>query len=149
MPTRALWTIYALALAGLGLARTIEKITRDSGGFPSRYGPALGALTVAVGVIAYAWKRPIARAWVWKSVFILLCLAQLGLLTLLGFQIAIDGGPAHVLALIGGAIALAIPSQVALWRYGFRSAPIWKAQRTSSIPTDPAASAASTASGGV
>ena len=53
-PTRsAIWSLYILSVLALGIGRTAEKIVKDSGGLLSRYGPLLGAMVIAVGIVGY------------------------------------------------------------------------------------------------
>jgi len=125
----AFWCAYALVALALGVGRTIEKIIDDSGGLLSRYGPALGATLVAVGVLGYAFRAPIGRAWIWKMVFVLAILGCLGLVALELITLLTGDAPLRIHAMIVGGAALLVPAQIALHRYAFRRPLIWRRDR--------------------
>ena len=123
---RTLWSLYTLGVLALGFGRTVEKIMRDSGGLPSRYGPVLGAVGVAIGVVGYLSSRPIGRAWVWKGIFVLSAVGTAGLLGLEVILLRSYDAPWRIHAMtLAGAVLLA-PAVIALYRYAFRSPAIWR-----------------------
>jgi hypothetical protein len=121
-----LWSLYTLGVLAPGFGRTVERIMRDSGGLPSRYGPMLGAVVVAVGVVGYLSSRPVGRAWVWKGVFALSAVGAAGLLGLEVILLQSYDAPWRIHAMtLAGAVLLA-PAVNALYRYAFRSPAIWR-----------------------
>ncbi len=126
-PTRrAFWSLYLLSVLGLGFGRTAEKVVHDSGGLLSRYGPLLGAIVIAVGVVAYLSSRPVGRAWVWKGVFILTVVGVAGLLALEAILLRLYAPSARIHAMTLAAAVLLAPAIAALHRYAFRSPAIWR-----------------------
>jgi len=119
------WWLYSVALIAIGCGRMVERMMHDAGGPPSRFGPVLGALVLAVGVVGYAHRRPLGARWIWSGVLALSCLATAGLLWLeyMEFQ---TGAPYRVHALLVGAAAFLIPAQIALHQYVFRRPEIWR-----------------------
>ncbi len=117
---RVLWGIYILVILALGLGRTIEKVVRDSGGLPSRYGPALGATVIAIGVAGYALSKPVGRRWLWRVVLVLAFLGMLALFALECIVLLTDDAPWRIHAMIIAGSVLLIPAQIALYRYVMR-----------------------------
>lgn len=125
-PLKTLWSFYLLAILTLGVGRTIEKMARDSGGFGSRYGPAIGAIAFAIGVAGHVWGRRIGHQLIWRAVFALSLLASPGLLFLEVTLLMGDGAPIRIHAIILTGVLLLVPGQVALYRYGFRRPDVWR-----------------------
>jgi len=126
VPSRMLWGTYVVLILALGVGRTIEKILADSGGLLSRYGPAAGAVVVAIGVAGYALSRRIGWRWMWQGVFVLTLLGCAGLLALEFIVITTDDAPWRIhLMILAGAVLL-VPAQFALFRYAFRQPDIWQ-----------------------
>lgn len=126
-PTRrAFWSLYLLSVLGLGFARTAEKVVQDSGGLLSRYGPMLGAIVIAVGVVAYLSSRPVGRAWVWKTICMLTVVGVAALLALELILLRLHTAPARLHAMTLAAAVLLAPAIAALHRYAFRSQDIWR-----------------------
>jgi len=123
---RYLWWAYVLCVLTLGIGRTTEKIMRDSGGFQSRYGPAIGAIVVAVGVIGYLIHKPIISKWIWRIVLVLTVLAMFGLIALEIITATAAHAPLRIHALIIAGVVLLIPAQAALYRYAIRSPELWE-----------------------
>ncbi len=121
-----MWCVYAVVAVALGMGRTIEKVLDDSGGIPSRFGPAAGAIVVGVGVIGYATRAPIGWAWVWKFVFALAILGCVGLIALEVVTLLTSDAPLRIHAMILAGAALLVPAQIGLFRYAFRSPETWR-----------------------
>ena len=119
------WWVYTTATLILGYGQMIRKISADSGGFTSRYGPAFAATMLAVGVIALLLQKPLFRQWFWKIVFGIFVLASS-----VGFGFGLyllfvqDVPDWLILLLVGGAVYL-IPGEIQLYRYAFRSGALW------------------------
>ena len=126
-PTRrAFWSLYILSVLALGFGRTAEKVVKDSGGLLSRYGPLLGAIVIAVGVVGYLSSRPIGRAWVWKGVFVLTIVGVAGLLALEAVLLRLHAPSARIHAMTLAAAMLLAAAIPALHRYAFRSPATWR-----------------------
>ncbi|AMY12329.1 hypothetical protein LuPra_05602 [Luteitalea pratensis] len=126
-PTRrAFWSLYILSVLALGFGRTAEKVVKDSGGLLSRYGPLLGAIVIAVGVVGYLSSRPIGRAWVWKGVFVLTIVGVAGLLALEAVLLRLHAPTARIHAMTLAAAMLLAAAIPALHRDAFRSPATWR-----------------------
>lgn len=113
---RAIWIVYAVLLLALGAGRTIEKVVADSGGFMSRYGPALGGGVVAAGVVAHCLASNRVGARVWAALFALTLVAALGLLVLEATLLTVSSAPARVHGLVVGGALLLLPALIAFAR---------------------------------
>ena len=120
------WSIYIGLLLLLGFGRMVLKIVTETGGFGSRYGPALAATIIALGVFGAVFQRPIARNWVWKAIFWLVAITSVGMLALVMYLLFSVGSgsykPAGLLLII---LLVLLPAQWQLFGYAYRSSPLW------------------------
>ena len=120
------WYIYAATTLLLGYGQLIRKLASDTGGTASRFGPALAATILAIGIIAALMQKPLVAQWFWKLTFAVFALAS-SLALLFGLYLLIFHGlhSWSVLLLLGAAIYL-IPAEVLLHRYAFNSEQLWQ-----------------------
>jgi len=126
MRARLLWTIYCVAVLGIGIGRTVEKMMRDSGGIQGRYGPAAGAIVVVVLTLVARRSRAVGPRAVWGAAFALLVLGGLGLLALTVITLMSGSAPPRVHALLLGGALLCVPAQVAVYRYSLGRSHAWR-----------------------
>ena len=101
----------------------LERLIKDSGGFWSQFGPAIGTTILAIGVIFWINNKAFLNAWVWRVVHASLAFGQL-----LGVLFAVYLAGIGVYAAAGLALSfsvLLIPAYFALYRYSYRSAELW------------------------
>ena len=123
---RHIWYLYIFTLLSLGIARTAERILRDSGGFASQYLPLVLTLIFSIGVYACTNSKPLFKRWFWKSFYwfsIVLSISLLGFVVYLGLA----GGSnslswSAILILV---FLFLIPAQVKIKEYSFKSPQIW------------------------
>jgi|GEM_PF-6056041 len=130
---RLAWALYLVAVFTIGFGRTIEKIVRDSGGFWSRYGPALGAFVAALGVAGWLIGKPIGWRVLWAAIFGLSVLAAVGMLALEELLVTGWDAPLRIHGLVLAGVLLLVPTQWALWRYSFRSPQVWAHAASSTL----------------
>ena len=123
------WSLYVGVLLALGLGRMAEKIITETGGFGSRYGPAILAVTLAIGVLGQVAQKPIARRWIWVTIFWLLAIVSGGLSILAVSQLLERSY--RMAGLILGILLMLSPGLWHLFRYAHRSPSLW---RTASDP---------------
>ena len=120
----AWWSIYVLLLVGLGAARLVERVARDSGGFASRFGPLIAVIVVSIGIIAWLQGRRLMYRWFWCAMFGLIVIVQLSSLLYGSFLLlSANTGPAGI---VGGVALVLVPAAYALFQYGYRSTGIWE-----------------------
>ena len=124
---RGLWWVYSAIVLAVGFGRTGQKILTDTGGPPSRYGPALGASVVASAVLISLSGRALGPRWAWIVVFALLVHGSLGLMFLEAVILFGGSAPAPIHALVVGGVVLALPAQVRLWRHAIGGRNAWRA----------------------
>ena len=119
------WYIYVTTTVLLGYGQLIRKLASDTGGTASRFGPALAATILAVGIIAALMQKPLVAQWFWKLTFALVALAS-SLALLFGLYLLVFRGLHSwpVLLLLGAAIYL-VPAEVLLHRYAFNNEQLW------------------------
>lgn len=119
------WSFYSSVLIVLALARMVQKIVTETGGFGSRYGPLILAGVLALGIVGYVFQTPFAHRWVWMAIFWLLAIVSAGLL-ILAASLVLDG-LARTAGLIVGILLVLAPGQWQLFRYAHRSSSLWGA----------------------
>lgn len=122
--SRLLWFIYVIAIAALGIGHAIEKIASDAGGPSSRYGPLIGALLIAIGIVGLARGVRIGRRWMWVLVTVLAGLATCGLV-LLEVMTLKNGAPILVHLQIVLAIVLTAIGAIGMHRYALGPPSPW------------------------
>ena len=131
------WSIYIGLLLILGFGRMVQKIITETGGFGSRYGPAIAATIIAIGVFGYVFQRQIARNWFWKAVFWLLAIASAGLLAFVVCLLFSAGsGSYRSVGLIIVVLLVLSPAQRQLFGYAYRSPQLWGSAPNNSLNTD-------------
>lgn len=75
-----LWYVYSGALIVLSIIQLVRKVTTDTGGFPSRYLPLLGALLLAYAIYQRVNAKPLPFVWGWRIYCVLLGAAMMALL---------------------------------------------------------------------
>lgn len=120
------WCSYTATTLLLGYGQLIRKLASDTGGTASRFGPALAATILAVGIIAALLHKPLLAQWFWKLTFAVFALAS-SLALLFGLYLLVFHGLHSwpVLLLLSGAIYL-LPAEVLLHRYAFNSEQLWQ-----------------------
>lgn len=121
---RGFWWIYAFVICAIGYGRMFERIIKDSGGFWSQFGPPIAAMVLAIGMLGWLHNRTLLNVWAWRGVHAFLVLGQL-FAALLATYLAVFGVYAPATLILAFA-AILIPASIALFRYSYRSAALWK-----------------------
>ncbi|MBU3023964.1 hypothetical protein [Aestuariibacter sp. A3R04] len=64
------WYCYILLLIAFSIARMVERIYSESGGFSSRYTPLFVALVVSLGIYGSVNNKPFFARWFWQCLYI-------------------------------------------------------------------------------
>lgn len=127
MITRATagWWLYIAITLTLGYGQMIRKLATDTGGIASRFGPAIAATLLAVGIVAMLLEKPIFKRWFWKGVFGVLVITSVTALSLALYLFTLQGWVSRpALLLLIGVIYL-IPGESQLYRYAFGHWVVW------------------------
>ena len=110
-------------ICAIGYGRMFERIVRASRGFWSQFGPPLGAMILAIGLICWLYDRPLLNVWVWRGVLTCLVLGQLLAIVFAAYLVGM--GIYVPAALMISISVVLIPAYIALHQYSYRSSEIW------------------------
>ena len=100
-----------------------ERLVKGSGGFSSQFGPPIGAMILAIGLICWLKNKSLLNVWVWRGVHICVILVQSLAVAFAAF-LAGTGVYAPA-ALMFSFSVLLIPAYIALGQYSYRSSELW------------------------
>lgn len=121
------WWVYVVVLIVAAGARLIERIQVGSGGPMSRFGPLVGAIVLAVAVVAWRLRCAVVSVWLWRAVSAVIAPAILIGLSFSAYLFATTVlGPASVVLV---ATLLLLPASWALHHYSYRAPAIWCRRR--------------------
>ena len=122
---RLVWISYCAVLLVLALARLIERIWIDSGGFFSRYLPLILTLVMVIGIYASLKQRRLFVRGFWLSVVATVALIIVSAsLLFIYLGVTSHWGSMGVWLLLLSALVL-IPGAWRLRTYSAKSNPIW------------------------
>ncbi len=117
------WWLYIAVICAVGYGRMFERLVRDSGGFSSQFGPPIGAMILAVGLVCWLKNKAFLNVWVWRAVHVCVILVQVLAVVFAAYLAGI--GVYAPAALILSISVLLIPAYIALSRYSYRSSELW------------------------
>ena len=107
----------------LGCARMIERITKDSGGFWSQFGPLICATLVGIGIVSWRRKTAAINLWFWRAVHAIIGFA---FVVSLAFSLYLTATSAYAVAGRLFIITLILaPAFYGLFQYSYRSPAVW------------------------
>ncbi len=120
------WYIYIITLLSLGIARMIERILKDSGGFSSQYLPLLLIAILSIGVYASINNKPLLKSWFWKFFYWLSIVISFSITAFALYLAMFKGIGIFPWLLVPILITLfLIPAQIKIKEYGFKSPEVW------------------------
>ena len=117
------WWLYIAVICAVGYGRMLERLIRGSGGFSSQFGPPIGAMILAIGLIFWLKNKSLLNVWVWRGVHTCVVFVQ-SLAVVFAAYLAGTGvhTPAALLLFFS---VLLVPAHVALRQYSYRSPELW------------------------
>ena len=86
---RYIWHFYILLLLAFGVARLVERLLKDSGGFASQYLPLILSVIFSLGVDDSINQKPLLKLWFWKSFYWLSLIMSMSLVTLAAYLLVV------------------------------------------------------------
>ncbi|MBC2607522.1 hypothetical protein [Pelagicoccus albus] len=124
---RLIHWLYVTALFVPAIARLAQKVSTDTGGFTSRFGPLLAVLLLAAGFIGYRQKKAILISSFWRWIVGLLGFGFVGLFSFGIYLFIFVGKPVLAEAAVITITSLAaIPALISLFKYSKPNNDIWK-----------------------
>jgi hypothetical protein len=121
---RYIWHFYILLLLAFGVARLVERLLKDSGGFASQYLPLILSVIFSLGVDDSINQKPLLKLWFWKSFYWLSLIMSMSLVTLAAYLLVV-GSSLLWSAFIVLAVTYIITAQVKIRIYVFKSKACW------------------------
>ena len=121
---RYIWHFYILLLLAFGVARLVERLLKDSGGFASQYLPLILSVIFSLGVDDSINQKPLLKLWFWKSFYSLSLIMSMSLVTLAAYLLVV-GSSLLWSAFIVLAVTYIITAQVKIRIYVFKSKACW------------------------
>ena len=120
------WYCYIFLLVSLGVARAVERILKDSGGFFSQYLLLILAVIFSIGVYGCINKKSVFTLWFWQCFYWISLLLSLLFVTFALYVIFImqDSSVFWTILLILAVVFL-IPAQIKIRQYGFKQPEYW------------------------
>lgn len=125
---RLLHWLYIMILLTPAVIRLVQKVSTDTGGFASRYGPLIVALILVAGFVGYILNKPLLTRRLWRFCFWLFTVVAFGLLI---FAINLAGSAVwfEAILILVGAIA-ATPALVSMHKYSSPNHSVWDRPNT-------------------
>ena len=106
------------------VARLVERLLKDSGGFASQYLPLILSVIFSLGVDDSINQKPLLKLWFWKSFYWLSLIMSMSLVTLAAYLLVV-GSSLLWSAFIVLAVTYIITAQVKIRIYVFKSKACW------------------------
>lgn len=119
-----LWAVYVGTLLIIGGSQSLYKVSSDSGGFISQFGPLTLAILLAVGVLGKLQQKPVFYRAIWRGLFWSMAASIPGLIGLSIYQLinSVNAGIPVVFFILA---ILLIPATRQLFHYAYRSPRAW------------------------
>ena len=117
------WWLYIAVICAVGYGRMFERIVKGSGGFSSQFGPPIGAMILAIGLIFWLKNKSFLSVWVWRGVHACVILVQ-SLAVVFAAYLVGTGVYAPAAVMLSLSVLL-IPAYIALREYSYRSSVLW------------------------
>lgn len=121
--SRWYWWLYIAVICAVGYGRMLERLIKGSGGFSSQFGPPIGAMILAIGLIFWLKNKSLLNVWVWRGVHICVVLVQ-SLAVVFAAYLARTGVYTPAASVLFLSVLL-VPAHVALRQYSYRSPELW------------------------
>lgn len=121
---RYIWDFYIFLLLAFGVARLVERLLKDSGGFASQYLPLILSVIFSLGVYGSINQKPLLKLWFWKSFYWLSLIMSMSLVTLAAYLLVVGSSLlwSVVIVLV---VTYIIPAQVKIKIHVFKSKACW------------------------
>ena len=120
-----IWYFYIFLFLAFGVARLVDRLIKDSGGFSSQYLPLIISIIFSVGVYGAINQQPLFKLWFWKSFYWFSLLLSMALFMFAAYVLMVSHSILWSVAIFLTAIFI-IPAQVKIRMYYFKSKGCWE-----------------------
>ncbi|PCH61955.1 MAG: hypothetical protein COC19_03675 [SAR86 cluster bacterium] len=119
-----IWHFYIFLFLAFGVARLVERLLKDSGGFSSQYSPLIVSVIFSLGVYGSINQKPLFKLWFWKSFYWLSLILSVSLLVFATYLLVVVSSLQWPVVIVLAVIFI-IPAQVKIRIYAFKSQLCW------------------------
>ena len=121
---RYIWHFYILLFLAFGVARLVEKLLKDSGGFSSQYLPLILSVIFSLGVYGSINQKPLFKLWFWKSFYWFSLILSMSLTVFATYLFAVGNSLLWSVVIVFAVIFI-IPAQIKIRIYAYKSKECW------------------------
>jgi hypothetical protein len=121
---RYIWHFYIFIIVAFGVARLVERLLKDSGGFSSQFLPLILSVIFSLGVYGSISQKPLFKLWFWKSFYWFSLMLSISFAVFATYLFVV-GNTFHWPVVIVLAVIYIIPAQVKIRTYAFKSKVCW------------------------
>ena len=121
---RYIWHFYIFLFLAFGVARLVDRLLKDSGGFSSQYLPLILSVIFSFGVYGSINQKPLFKIWFWKSFYWFSLILSMSLAVFSAYLI-MAGNSLQWSVVIILAVVFIIPAQIKIRVYAFKSKACW------------------------
>jgi len=121
---RYIWHFYIFLFLVTGVARLVERLLKDSGGFSSQYLPLILSVIFSLGVYGSINHKPLFKQWFWKSFYWFSLLLSISLAVFATYLFVVSDSLQWTVVIVLAVIYI-IPAQMKIREYAFKSKVCW------------------------